>query len=236
MENKNNKLSFGLILPGVLKYDPTYYILDKKQKNSLFGVLNKSQLPFYNFINVNKGTSFNKEQFKEVKLPLYKNLYNNLYTPAPINVIKEKENPFSEIKRLLLTNEPERNNEFTNIYVKYRCYLDEALIKTKTLDGEFYKVKIYNGKLYLQNEYGKIIPIENDYDIYMFLDFLIKVDFDINYKPDRESTFSRLDRLILEWHLKKFSFDLSYLNKRINQIEKNQIKTDKLLVKKTIRN
>ena len=55
----------------------------------------------------------------------------------------------------------------------------------------------------------------------MFLDFLMKVDFDINYKPERESTFSRLDRLILEWNLKKCSFDLGHLNKRINQVKKN---------------
>jgi hypothetical protein len=81
-----------------------------------------------------------------------------------------------------------------------------------------YKVKIYNGKLYIQNEYSKTIPIEQDNDVYMFLDFLIIVDFDVYYKPNRESTFSRLDRLILEWNLKKFSFDLAHLNKRINQV------------------
>ena len=74
-------------------------------------------------------------------------------------------------------------------------------MKTKTLDGEFYKVKIYNGKLYLKNEYATTIQLEEDNDIYNFLDFLIKVNFDINYKLDRESTFSRLDRLILEWNL-----------------------------------
>jgi len=223
MDNKNYKSSFGLILPRVLKYDPTYYILDKKQKSSLFGIINKSPIPFYNYVS--KGTSSNKEQFKEYKLPLYKNLYNNMYTSDSIypikNINKEKDNSLNEIKRLLLTNEPERNNEFTNIYIKYRYYLDEALIKTKTLDGEFYKVKIYNGKLYLQNEYSKTIPIEQDNDVYVFLDFLIKVDFDVNYKPNRESTFSRLDRLILEWNLKKFSFDFSNLNKRIKQIGKN---------------
>ena len=52
-------------------------------------------------------------------------------------------------------------------------------------------------------------------------DFLIKVNLDVNYKFNRESTFSRLDRLILEWNLKKFSFDLGHLTKRISQIEKN---------------
>jgi hypothetical protein len=230
MDNKNYKSSFGLILPRVLKYDPTYYILDKKQKPSLFGIINKSPIPFYNYVN--KGTSSNKEQFKEYKLPLYKNLYNNMYTSDSIypikNINKEKDNSLNEIKRLLLTNEPVRNNEFTNIYIKYRYYLDEALIKTKILDGEFYKVKIYNGKLYLQNEYSKTIPIEQDNDVYMFLDFLIKVDFDVNYKPNRESTFSRLDRLILEWNLKKFSFDFSNLNKRIKQIGKN---LDSIIIK-----
>jgi hypothetical protein len=225
MDNKNNKSLYGLILPRVLKYDPTYYILEKKQKSGLYGILNKSPLPFYNYVNKNKSTSSNKHEFKEFKLPLYKNLYNNFYTSDSIypikNIDKEKDNSLSEIKKLLLTNEPERNNEYTNIYIKYRYYLDEALIKTKTLDGEFYKVKIYNGKLYLQNEYGKTISIEQDNDVYMFLDFLIKVDFDSGFKPERESTFSRLDRLILEWNLKKCSFDLSHLNKRINRLEKN---------------
>ena len=212
MDNKNHKSYFGLILPNILKYDPTYYILDKKHKNNY-------PMPFYNYVSKNKISKIEYTN-KDCKLPLYKNLYNNY--PYPIkNINKVKDNPLNEIKKLLLTNEPERNNEFTNIYIKYKYYIDEALLKTKTLDGEFYKVKIYNGKLYLQNEYATIILLEEDNDIYNFLNFLIKVNFDINYKLDRESTFSRLDRLILEWNLKKFSFDLSHLNKRINRLEKN---------------
>jgi len=225
-KNQNKKVSFGLILPNVLKYDPTYYIIDKKEKNSLFGLFNKSPIPFYNYVN--KTGNLNKNQFKEFKLPLYKNLYNNQYISDSVypikNINKEKDNSLTNIKRLLLTNEPERNNEFTEIYLKYKYYIDEALIKTKILDGEFYKIKIYNGKLYIQNEYSKIIPIEEDKDVFMFLDFLIKVNLDGSYKLNRESTFSRLDRLILEWNLKKFSFDLGHLNKRIDQIKKNLAK------------
>ena len=115
-------------------------------------------------------------------------------------IIKPKEN--------ILKNKMTKNNKYTNIYIKYKNFIDSALQKTKTIQLDYNKVKIYKGYPYLQNGYDKIIKLDEDKDIFLFFEFLINLNKD-TIVHQKEIDFSRLDRLLFEWDLYNISIVLN---------------------------
>ena len=49
-------------------------------------------------------------------------------------------------KQYILNNEMCKNNKHTNIYIKYKKFIDSALEKIKTNLADYNKIKIYKGK------------------------------------------------------------------------------------------
>jgi hypothetical protein len=158
------------------------------------------------------------------------NLKFSIYPIKKIKISSEVVKP-NYFKTVVLKS----SDEYTNIYKKYKNFIDKALNVTKITNTDFYKVNIYKGELFLQNDINKVISLKKDKEIFLFFNFLAHLNDNV-FVHKKEIDFSRLDRLLFEWDLRKFSLDVISINKRIEQIGNNISEYKNLEKKKLLLN